>query len=377
MKDLVACTITNTGPALILRKIVDNVGGGTLTPADWTLTATSTTTGKVVTTASDATVPVPVGEYTLRESPNTPGANRYVAGAWSCTNAGTVTQNVTKVSVAAGKSVICTSTNTYVPPTVTVTKTWVNGVNGDKTDLAINGATTSPGKATSTSNGSLASWTDAANVAKATPLVGNTVTVAEVLQSTNNKGTYTSSDAVCLDGSGVGVVVSSGSFKMPNSDVTCEFTNTVMLGAVTWSKVDAGSTSTLLTGSAWTLTGPSYPSPGTTVADCTSYPCAGPDTNPAAGRLSVLVLRGDYVLVEKTAPIGFQLDDFTRHSFTVSSDGTTVPVGLMISNKRLVMPPLPLTGGASTDAFLLAGYALIAAAGFAGWRQRRRLLRSL
>jgi len=160
---------------------------------------------------------------------------------------------------------------------------------------------------------------------------------------------------------------------MPNRDVTCEYTNKVMVGTLTWSKVDEGSTSTLLTGSDWTLTGPSYPSPGTTVPDCTSAPCAGPDTDPVAGQFSVAVLSGTYTLVERTAPIGFQRDATVR-TVILTTDGQVVGLGA-ISNKRWVVPALPLTGGASTDAFLLTGAALIAAAGMGAGLHRRRLLR--
>jgi hypothetical protein len=173
-----------------------------------------------------------------------------------------------------------------------------------------------------------------------------------------NRGTY-AAQLACLDANNAVVAVSGGAFTMPNRDVTCEYTNKVMVGTVTWSKVDAGSTSTLLTGSDWTLIGPSYPSPGTTVADCTSAPCAGPDTDPVAGQFSVAVLSGTYTLVERTAPFGFQRDATVR-TVILTTDGQVVGLGA-ISNKRSVVPALPLTGGASSDAFLLIGAALIAA----------------
>ncbi len=383
--DFIVCTITNTGPSLTLRKSVENAAGGSLTPADWTLTATGsartistspvppwTVSGSgTMTTGSTATTAVPIGSYTLGESSTAAGADRFSAGSWACTNSGTpMTINGNILTLGAGYNVTCTITNTYVP-TVTVTKTWVSGVSGDKTDLVINNATTSPGKATSTSNGNLGSWTDAANVATAKATVGSTVSVAEVMQLAN-RGTY-AAQLACLDANNTVVAVSGGAFTMPNRDVTCEYTNTPMSGTVTWSKVDAGSTSTLLSGSEWTLTGPTYPSPGTTVADCNLAPCAGPDTDPVAGQFSVSVLSGNYTLAEKTAPIGFQRDATVR-TVILTIDGQVVGLGA-ISNNRSVVPALPLTGGASSDSFLLTGAALIAAAGMGAWLHRRRLLR--
>ena len=203
-------------------------------------------------------------------------------------------------------------------------------------------------------------------------MVGSTVSIADVMQPAN-RGTYVAQLA-CLDGDNAVVAVSGGAFTMPNRDVTCEYTNTVIAGTVTWSKVDAGSTTTLLTGSAWTLIGPSYPSPGTTVADCASAPCAGPDTDPVAGQFSVPVLAGNHTLVEKAAPVGFQLDP-SEHTFTIATDGQVLELGAF-TNERSVVPVLPLTGGASTDAFLFTGGTLLLFAGMAAWLRRGRVLRS-
>nr|WP_300151336.1 SpaA isopeptide-forming pilin-related protein [Propionicimonas sp.] len=505
--DFIVCTITNTGPALTLTKRVQNAGGGALTPANWTLSATrsgvapalsevptrNSSTSGTVSTASTATVPVPAGVYALGESSTAAGAERYLASSWTCVNAGTGTFTLvgSNLTLAAGNNVTCTITNTYVR-TVTVRKTWVNGVSGDSADLVVNGATASPGRATSTSNGNLGSWTDSGNLATATPAAGDLVSVQEVLPSTN-RGTYTSR-LTCVDGNSAEVTVSGGRFTMPSTSVTCTFTNTAvkptialwkttagagggpfsfdltntvhragtvttaaadtrtqvdgdpttadvqpftvdafgtavtitegslpagwalasascsngtgtvgsltgttytipaadliagavitcdvgnrpLLGTVTWSKVDAGSTATLLKGSEWTLTGPGQPSPGTTVVDCAAAPCTGLDTDPVAGQFSLsLPLGTGYRLVETKAPVGYRLDA-TEHTFAVVADGGVVSLGAF-ANQRSTVPALPLTGGNSTDVFVLIGMGLLVAAGLGGWIERRRLLKS-
>jgi LPXTG-motif cell wall-anchored protein len=221
--------------------------------------------------------------------------------------------------------------------------------------------------------------------APGTPAQVGTFTVssfgAQVTITEGAQAGWVLASATCKNASNTVVGTLSGSaYTIPASDliagavITCDYTNRPYAGTVSWSKVDAGSTSTLLTGSEWTLTGPSYPAYGIPVADCTLSPCAGPDADPVAGQFRVPVLSGTHTLVEKTAPIGFQLDA-TTHTFAIATDGQVLGLGAF-ANKRSPVPALPLTGGASTDAFLLVGYALMAAAGFAGWRNRRRLVRS-
>jgi hypothetical protein len=236
--DFIVCTITNTGPALTLRKSVDKTAGGTLTPANWTLSATrsgsapsiseaatqSSSTSGNITTASTTKVAVPAGSYTLAESSTAAGADRYAASGWTCTNVGTGTFTLVGnvLTLTAGATVTCTVTNTYLRGVI-VRKTWVNGVSGDKADLVINGATAAPGKATSTSDGSPGSWTDPATVATATPTPGSRVTVAETMPG-SNKGRYTST-LRCVDATNQPVPITNGGFAMPGSNVTCTFAN--------------------------------------------------------------------------------------------------------------------------------------------------------
>ena len=211
--------------------------------------------------------------------------------------------------------------------------------------------------------------------------VGNDVAEVVALRQRHRRAVRVLVSAVCTNASNTVVGTLSGSsYTIPASDIvagaviTCDYTNRPNAGTVTWSKVDAGSTNTLLKGSEWTLTGPSYPTPGATVSDCvgaSAAACSGLDKDPAAGSFSVGSLwYGAYTLVEKTAPVGFQLDT-TPRTFSIATEGSTVAVGA-ISNKRVPVPAIPLTGGTGTDSYLITGAVLLALAAAAAWRQRRR-----
>ncbi|WP_185741917.1 hypothetical protein, partial [Pseudoxanthomonas sp. 3HH-4] len=111
------CTITNNDQAaqLTLVKTVDNTGGGTASPASWTLTATGPTS---ISGAGGATGQVSAGTYTLSESG---GPADYVGSSWNCT-AGTLSGN--QLTLANGQSATCTIVNTFQPaPALTIDKT--------------------------------------------------------------------------------------------------------------------------------------------------------------------------------------------------------------------------------------------------------------
>lgn len=119
--DDATCTIVNTfaagDPKLTLVKVVK---GGTATPTDWVLSATGTTpitgvTGSVAVTVAE----VLPGEYTLSESG---GPDGYSAGSWACTG-GSAPASGSSATIAIdwGDAVVCTITNTFVPPTLPTT----------------------------------------------------------------------------------------------------------------------------------------------------------------------------------------------------------------------------------------------------------------
>jgi LPXTG-motif cell wall-anchored protein len=174
------------------------------------------------------------------------------------------------------------------------------------------------------------------------------------------------------------------------TSVTVTNTADQVPGSAIWTKVDDAKTPNRLAGSSWTLTGPGVPA-NTVVTDCTATDKCGKgaydDQDPAPGafRLNGLAWNSgsdsntkQYTLVEKTAPAGYQRDT-TPHTFVISKDtvatGQPVNVGQFV-NKQAIPPTLPLTGGMSTDAFLIGGSALIVlSAGVAIALRRRSLAR--
>ncbi|MFD6163669.1 hypothetical protein ACFWFR_00655 [Oerskovia sp. NPDC060287] len=117
----VTCTVTNTAvlPHLTLVKEVDNTGGGTAGPDDFTLHADGPEALAGVSGGVEVShVTVEPGGYALTESG---GPEDYDASGWTCTG-GTVTDGT--VEVSAGGDVTCTVVNTFVPavgPTPTPT----------------------------------------------------------------------------------------------------------------------------------------------------------------------------------------------------------------------------------------------------------------
>ena len=125
------CTITNTAiaPTLKLVKKVINDNGGTLTAADWTLTATGDSgfsdTGNSTTFH---TVKAGVG-YVLSESEK----SGYLPGDWSC-DGGTLSSNTITLDLA--ENVTCTITNNDVAPKLTLNKIVSNTHGGNKAESA-------------------------------------------------------------------------------------------------------------------------------------------------------------------------------------------------------------------------------------------------
>jgi LPXTG-motif cell wall-anchored protein len=142
----------------------------------------------------------------------------------------------------------------------------------------------------------------------------------------------------------------------PGSTVRCNLINKQVAGTASWSKTaDDGHS---LKGSVWTLT---YP-------DGSKKDITGDDQ----GHFSVANLPwGAFKLVEKEAPAGYQVNS-TEHAFTIDATHLSVTVadsqsGSVVNNKQHV-PDLPMTGGASTDLFMISGaVVLILAAALGSW----------
>ena len=119
----VTCTVVNDDlPALLtLTKVVVNDHGGTAEATDWTLSADGPTAG--VSGASGTTAvtgaEVSAGTYDLAED----GPPDYTASAWSC-EGGSLTGSA--LTVTNGETVVCTITNTFDAPVLTLVKEVVN-----------------------------------------------------------------------------------------------------------------------------------------------------------------------------------------------------------------------------------------------------------
>lgn len=143
--------------------------------------------------------------------------------------------------------------------------------------------------------------------------------------------------------------------------IVCTITNKPISGSVTWSK--SGPDKTRLAGSEWTITKAGVTGQ-TTVTDCTNLNCskeayADQDSNPGAFKLISLQF-GTYTLTESKAPAGF-VKDTTQHVFTIDASNRNIVLnsGNPFINQQATPPTLPLTGGLSTDAFIIGGAGLI------------------
>ncbi|GAA2527943.1 DUF7507 domain-containing protein [Rarobacter incanus] len=156
-------------------------------------------------------------------------------------------------------------------------------------------------------------------------------------------------------------------------------TNERIPGTVTWKKVGADSSSTLLGASEWQLVGPSGSgSTTTTITDCATGSggaCTGSgihDTDPVAGQFTITGLAwGSYTLTETKAPAGYALDTTSR-AITIGASSVIVSLGSIVNHQRN-SPTIPLTGGDSADFYLiLGGGTVIVTLLLGGLRQRRR-----
>ncbi|MBL3685365.1 hypothetical protein D3248_00095 [Leucobacter zeae] len=152
----------------------------------------------------------------------------------------------------------------------------------------------------------------------------------------------------------------------------------VQSSTLSWEKVNAGDTTEFLSGSEWSLTrvdenGDPVGS-AVAVTDCVedqAADCAGPDTNPEAGKFRIAgLITGDYVVVETRAPAGYVLDD-TPHEITVRGD---TAFDVAFENEQRPGLNIPLTGGVGTFSILLgSGIAAAAALTLMALRRRKAL----
>jgi large repetitive protein len=130
------CTVTNDDiqPELIVKKVVINDDGGTLTSGDFTMNVTGTTTTSFPGTAAGTTVALDAGQYTVDET-----AVAGYAKTLSADCSGTISIGQTKT---------CTVTNNDIQPTLTVIKHVVNDNGGTATaddfTMTVDGGSAAP-----------------------------------------------------------------------------------------------------------------------------------------------------------------------------------------------------------------------------------------
>lgn len=372
--DAVSCTFTNKQKAgTATWEKVSSDGATLLGRSTWTLTGPNVPASTVIqdcTSGSGTTCPA--GAY-MDQNP-VPGQFSLTGLAWGSYTLteksapdGYVLDATPHSFTISGASLGTTVTgspfkNSPESALLTLVKKVTNTHGGTATPTDWTLTATGTGKTISGKTG------DAAITTATVPL--GTYTLTE----SNGPAGYDPSSWSCT-----GATVSNNSVTLAQGNsATCTITNSDRPGSVTWTKKD--SSGSLLNGSEWTLTPPG--APAVTITDCTTSTCPTgdlKDQDPAPGKFKLTNLSwGSYTLTEAKAPMGYVLDT-TSHTFTVGPDATKNQVGVPgptsigdFTNTQAKVPVLPLTGGTSADAFLIAGGAALAAAGLGGCWSRRR-----
>ncbi len=233
--DDITCTYTNTPrPRVSLSKTISAVGGGRVNGTDQFILAmtgatsvTTTGTGASVTSAPVALVATAGTQITLSETAasTTPATNlsNYTT-TYACTNSGT---GGTTVTSGTGTSfsftpvnndvIACTFTNTRKSATLTLRKTWVDGVSGDTATVTSSGFTNNATSGLSTSSGNNTDTGSAATV-----YAGETGTISETF-GIGASASYTAS----LSCSGNTTPLSGSSLTINPADaaIICTLTN--------------------------------------------------------------------------------------------------------------------------------------------------------
>lgn len=294
--------------------------------------------------------------------------------------------------IVPGDVVDCTIVNSLKPASVSIGKQ-LQDFKGQNPKPASNwtvGATLAAGSSSGTSISTPATSLTGADGKVATPWAINfpnnpTATANVTITETMQTG-YDFVSGVCSVTSAGGAKadknLSSASSVLtglkPGDVAECTFTNKPKSGAVLWEKIDEASKA--LSGSQWTLTGPSNfnGGQGLEIQDCIAQEassCTGADRDPRAGSFKIPELPwGQYQLEETKAPAGYYpLDEPLE--FEVSADTLTLDLG-PIENTRREGPAIPLTGGLGSDFYSMLGGGILAAglvgAGLSRLRKRRR-----
>ena len=364
-------------PNLTMVKEVDNTAAGSLglSANDWTLTA-SPKSGTAVSGAGGFSASyLPQGKTVLSESSSSAKSAGYKATITCAPHpnsdlrnpASTLDAASKTLDLATGEWMTCTVLNTALPGQViwskvddagnalagTVFTLASSSVNNGQVEVA--DCATGSGEA-ACPNGSV----DQDPRAGYFKVVGLTWGEYSLTETQAPTGYQISGETLTktLDGS---APAAGDDDATPTLDLG-QLTNSRIKGSATWTKTDERGNA--IKGAQWSLTpldpsGEPLPDLARTITDCTDSCTQGgldTDANPGAFKLTDLGY-GSYRLIETRAPAGYILDA-TPPTITISTQDQVVALG-NISNRKSVVPAIPLTGGSAATTYLIAGGVLL------------------
>ncbi|MBD8023807.1 SpaA isopeptide-forming pilin-related protein [Microbacterium gallinarum] len=242
----VECTFTNTADKVDVVLMKRWLGGIAGDSAELSITpdgAAAQSSTSVADGASDlldnvdtVTAEVRIGEV-VTMSEEVTGQGEYDS-TYTCT-AGEVsgTGDGRSFELTVTQAATCVFTNRALTQSVSVVKTWVNGQAGDTADMSVEGGAS--GSEQSTADGTVGSFTDVTHTLIADALIGEEVTVSEVIGVLEGEASDYISSLRCV-GADETVLVEvdglTGSFTMPNQPVNCEFVNEAELPTIALDK---------------------------------------------------------------------------------------------------------------------------------------------
>jgi hypothetical protein len=302
----VTCTFVNDdiAPTLTLVKSVVNNAGGSASPTDWTLTATTPGgPGLSGATGTDAVTSVTVpanAEYTLSESV---GLDGYDWESLSCDNGSAASVVDPTLTLALDEDVTCTFVNSDVPGTLTLLKQVVNDAGGTAVPADWNQALTAQ-----PAGGAVIPFDHDAS---------QQVSAGEyTLDETGGPEGYEWTALSCVTGD---TTLTAPTVTVPNGGaVVCTFTNEDVAPTLTLVKNVTNASGGTAEPTEWTL---SATTPG------------GPDLSGATGTpavTGVTVRAGaEYALAESGGPGGYEWTSLAcDNGATASPEAPTLTLGL-------------------------------------------------
>jgi hypothetical protein len=243
----IACTVTHTrkSATLTLQKTWVNGATGdtaTMTSASFINNASSgasVSSGNNTTTGSSVTV-YAAESGTLSESFSVGSSANYTA-TLACTGNGTALAGNTLTVNPADTAIVCTYTNTRKTATLTLRKTWVNGITGDTTTV------TSASFANNASSGaSVSSGNNTTTGSSVTVYAGESSAISESF-SVGTVANYT--PTLSCTGNGTALAGSTLTVNPADTAIVCTLTNTRKSATLTlrktWVNAISGNTATV------------------------------------------------------------------------------------------------------------------------------------